>query len=349
MIKPSRIPSFITTLWLSCMALLTTGQASAAIAYIDAYPAAPETPQYIESTTGSVSYSGSSFAARASAGNGTLRIRSSIPQQISDSDSSGGSAGFYNNIMVNPGSSGLNVGDRITLSISFSLDGLLGTTVINNNTFIYSSEGGSGNTNADLTENSYFYVLDKRPTTDEGGGLAWSSSVAVDFQPYASLRLNGSWRSWEPAGSEWEYVHNEGWGWSWTNNLGETQSAGVPVDPYNPHIYYCGTGSSLCENSQFLNFDTGQLTIDFQTAVGNMVGLNALMEIVAGGISSSDAVAVSASSNFMNTFSTNITDPYGTGIELVYELPPEVVPVPAAVWLFGSGLVGLIVVARRKR
>lgn len=32
-----------------------------------------------------------------------------------------------------------------------------------------------------------------------------------------------------------------------------------------------------------------------------------------------------------------------------YESATAVVPVPAAVWLFGSGLLGLAVVARRKK
>jgi len=31
------------------------------------------------------------------------------------------------------------------------------------------------------------------------------------------------------------------------------------------------------------------------------------------------------------------------------DLPPPAVPVPAAVWLFGSGLLGLVGVARRKK
>ena len=38
----------------------------------------------------------------------------------------------------------------------------------------------------------------------------------------------------------------------------------------------------------------------------------------------------------------------GTQGELFAKLGPVVVPVPAAVWLFGSGLIGLIGVARRK-
>ena len=42
---------------------------------------------------------------------------------------------------------------------------------------------------------------------------------------------------------------------------------------------------------------------------------------------------------------TNISFQYGTG----FDEPNVVVPVPAAVWLFGSGLLGLVGVARRKQ
>ena len=38
-----------------------------------------------------------------------------------------------------------------------------------------------------------------------------------------------------------------------------------------------------------------------------------------------------------------------SGFELAADLSPVVVPVPAAVWLFGSGLIGLVGVARRKK
>ena len=48
----------------------------------------------------------------------------------------------------------------------------------------------------------------------------------------------------------------------------------------------------------------------------------------------------------LNGTSRFVTEPFTTYTLL---LTPTTVPVPAAVWLFGSGLVGLIGVARRKR
>lgn len=331
--------------------LLATGQSSAATSYIYINPTNSagdlEPQQYIESTTGPVYYSGSATEARASAGDGQLNIRSSFaPITGGFSSATAGTrtqAGFYHNIGIGAGTSGLNSGDPITLSISFSLDGLLRTSAYTGSAT--PGRSGSASSSASLLESSYFYVVDKTPTLGEGGEPAWSSSTAVDFQPQASLSLEGTFNN--PVAGGWEYIHKEGWGWSWTNNLGDSQSAGVPLDPYNPDIYQCASSTISCAN-QYLNFDTGLLNIDFETAVGNTVALSGFLELVIHGYASNETVAVSTSNDFMNTFSANITDPYGTGIELLPELSTTVVPVPAAVWLFGSGLIGLVGVARRK-
>jgi len=37
------------------------------------------------------------------------------------------------------------------------------------------------------------------------------------------------------------------------------------------------------------------------------------------------------------------------GLDLRLELTPSAVPIPAAVWLFGSGLLGLVGVMRRRK
>jgi hypothetical protein len=52
--------------------------------------------------------------------------------------------------------------------------------------------------------------------------------------------------------------------------------------------------------------------------------------------------------------SSSLTDPFDQGLFTYPDDPfivtlPAIVPVPAAVWLFGSGLLGLVAVARRKK
>jgi hypothetical protein len=69
--------------------------------------------------------------------------------------------------------------------------------------------------------------------------------------------------------------------------------------------------------------------------------------------------SVDASADFGNSLDwigiTNVTDESGNPVASFSALSPEgldwgvVVPIPAAVWLFGSGLLGLVGIARRKK
>jgi hypothetical protein len=58
--------------------------------------------------------------------------------------------------------------------------------------------------------------------------------------------------------------------------------------------------------------------------------------------------ATSATLQAVNTTNYEVT--FANGVSQVYSFDaiPTVVPVPAAVWLFGSGLIGLVGLARRK-
>lgn len=322
---------------------LLSGNSWAAVSYIYVNPTGSvhglDPQQYIESTTDSVYFSGSGTEAYAYAGTGDLKVKTGVAQTTGGlyNQNARTQVGFVNNIYVGSGDSGLSVGAPVTLSVSLSLHGNLNTMVS------YSGSpfdtGGSGIATTQLRESSFFTIRDNAPDTGEGAG---PSTTAVDFQPDAYQRLNGSYRS----DTGWEYVFEQNWGWTLTNNLGESQSDGMTLPR---EIYYCSALPSLCPDTRTLNFDTFELTIDFQTSVGNTLSLRGLLETWSDGINGgSDAVILSASSDFLNTFNADISDPYGTGVDLVYELAPAV-PVPPAVWLFGSGLIGLIGIARRKQ
>jgi hypothetical protein len=51
---------------------------------------------------------------------------------------------------------------------------------------------------------------------------------------------------------------------------------------------------------------------------------------------------------YSSSFGSRIGDPFSVGAPLITNITTTVVPVPAAIWLFGSGLIGLIGAARRK-
>ena len=275
--------------------LLVAGQSWAARSYLYINPTNsvydPDSRVWIESATDPVSFSGNATQANAYAGTGELKIKSQVAQTTGGFFNKTGraQAGFYNNVGVGAGSSGLNVGDTVTLSLSLSLDGRLETSVHHPSTE-YTDDGGGANTTARLIDTSFFFVLDKTPYDNGEGGISFNTSTAVEFQPKADLGLNGSFPA-SPTDPRWEYMLNQGWGWTLTNNLGDNQSAGLPLDPYDPEIYYCTDGDpGGCPSSRFLDFSTGQLEIDFQTSIGNTLGLSGMLEVLAHGINGGSAV-----------------------------------------------------------
>ena len=102
-----------------------------------------------------------------------------------------------------------------------------------------------------------------------------------------------------------------------------------------PDLIYVNGVSSLHYNADFT--DAGlSIDGDFVLAVSDDGGVNWVGgEIDLGSIFTAPEA---------NAYAVRFTG--FTGLELVIDVTP--VPVPAAVWLFGSGLIGLVGVARRK-
>jgi len=293
---------------------------------------------YEESASNPVSYYGTNTDAYAFAGTGTLRARATgqqtVPSTFSYGDGGRIQSAFHNEIYIGPGSSGLSIGTPITLNLSLSLDGQLFTSVYSPAGGYVNNDGGSANAAAKLLESSYYTVHDVSPS---------GYSLAVDFQPKADMQMDGSY-----IGNDWEYViTGKSWSWSLNNNLGDSLGDALTFDPYNRPVYNC-TDCTEVQN-QTLFFDTGQLNIDFETAVGNTLYLNGLLDVYASvGNGGSDGVLATADSDFFNTFGFDITDSQGTGVDLNYDLPAPT-PIPGAVWLFGSGLISLLGIRRKFR
>lgn len=81
------------------------------------------------------------------------------------------------------------------------------------------------------------------------------------------------------------------------------------------------------------------LTITLDATAGSPFGLSYYLNTSAGGI---------ASSNFFGTAQLSFDLPTGTSISSDGGYFQTAVPLPPAVWLFGSGLLGLVGIARRK-
>jgi uncharacterized lipoprotein YmbA len=100
----------------------------------------------------------------------------------------------------------------------------------------------------------------------------------------------------------------------------------------------------------YQNLDNTPKTVNFQGSatadvqVGDILTLQGMI-LTTNSLGYSDGLNYSWT-DALNTMTPSLTTQTSGAILSAYQ--PAVVPVPAAVWLFGSGLLGLIGIARRK-
>jgi hypothetical protein len=210
-------------------------------------------------------------------------------------------------VNASPSSSGggLEIGEPVSLSLSFRLDGLLQNNLVGDGGAFFDAQllvesPGNASTaiNCDI------------------GSMACSGERILDFNAAAQLingNLSGGWSR--------EYIDDSNY------------------DLLMESVNYS-------DNLSTFNFDTGILSTTIHAPIGGVVDVFGSLSVV------SDMNSVV---DFYNTFGLVIT-PITEGVELDYgDITPATydfgatVPVPAAVWLFGSGLIGLIGLARRKK
>lgn len=182
----------------------------------------------------------------------------------------------------------------------------------------------STSVNAALIDNGIY-------TTDMDSGLDWLDLTETSRMPYdfvsSQLGVGGAFEGWsyatvvqieslfDSAGGTGPYT-----GWSSTNN-------GVVL----PLLNLWATSSSFVS----YNF--------FTVVPGTVLGTHRF-----GSVSDNPTISRSLTEDFLISDSGNLGDStadIAIGSALVRV---SVVPIPPAVWLFGSGLIGLIGVARRK-
>ena len=111
------------------------------------------------------------------------------------------------------------------------------------------------------------------------------------------------------------------------------------IDPGNSNLIFGGSVINATETE--LSFDFNLAGNDYMLFSGGTTELFWCMETAAGGCNGPD------SSEHIGVNAVAFYSVPHTG-EIVFATA-TVVPVPAAVWLFGSGLIGLVGFARRKR
>lgn len=225
---------------------------------------------------------------------------------------------------------GLVFGDSVSLNLSFRIDGIL------NSGAAAGDNVGSVGVGADLT------IRDPNIKLDCDGPDGCYIPKLLDFRSGASTESYGSNG----------YTYNS---WNW--NLTTRDALDALIDEQrDSNSWDIGPGAScsgpVCND---VSFDTGILSATIDTTVGATLDINASLGIFSQAWNYSGDGAY-GSADFFDTFGLVFT-PLTDGVELDYgsitpaefDLGGATVPIPPAVWLFGSGLLGLVGVARRKK
>jgi len=228
---------------------------------------------------------------------------------------------------------GLNFGDSVSLNLSFRLDGILN-----------SGAAASGDNSGGTRMRANLRIVDPSIQLYCDSPDGCYTPRLVDFSASALSQSYGNWDNIT------DNTYNS-WRWDLTtkNALDELldirSDSNSWTDPNN--LYTCGPGP--CND---INFDTGILSTTIETTIG--AELDIFADLVLSGTADTASTVANignsafGSADFFNTYGLLLT-PVTEGVELAYNITPaSVVPVPPAAWLFVSGIIGLVGIARRK-
>ena len=224
---------------------------------------------------------------------------------------------------------GLVFGDSVSLNLSFRLDGIL------NSGAAAGDNVGSVGVGANLT------IRDPNILLDCGSPDGCYTPKLLDFRSGASTESYGSNG----------FTYNS---WNWSLTTRDTLDALID-EQRDSNSWDVGPGAScsgpVCND---VSFDTGILSTMIETTVGATLDINASLGIFSQAWNYSGDGAY-GSADFFDTYGLVLTPltedvvlDYGSITPAPFDLGGAAVPIPPAVWLFGSGLIGLIGIARRK-
>ena len=187
-------------------------------------------------------------------------------------------------------------------------------------------------------------------TSNTFNGLLWAADVDTMFQPAQGAPLNTDIS------------------WTWTNRTFDDGSftvlascrTGVTLNgcsalEADPSLFELGGGVTNSYTFQLTNSGQFAAGVFFDWSTNNDIPVLAVLQGLDDPSDGVFAVASVDSDGDGVPGTAMITDPFpgqtpafGGTMTCADCTPPPAVPVPAAVWLFGSGLLGLVGVARRK-
>jgi len=348
--KQSQILSSVAALWFSCATMpaqaISLGSTGAEVRAYE-YDRTTSDPWIVDvhntSATGPASYNTAAFApATPVPGGGTGRAPGSETAAYAGSDgvkayataavnrTASSYASLGDTYIVSSGA--YTTGTAVTLDFSLRLDGVLDVSTYQNSESAWVGVDGS------------FRLQD--PTIGEDGeGFIVTPLVEfnsnISYQEDHSTYWGTTYNSYD---ARWDLYQNDVWV---DGDL--TQSYSETLDN---QISSCLPGST---GNCIKGFDTGVLSLSVDTYVGANLQWVADLSLFLQAYEEVDSPVEPGTghaytyADFGDTFALSLTssDP-NVWLDGTYPLNASVVPVPAAVWLFGSGLIGLIGVAGRK-
>ena len=229
---------------------------------------------------------------------------------------------FSTATLIGAGTSGLANGTPVTLRLNLQLDG---------NTSVTSG------VDAGYANMSYGYTVRNPDQAVYEPGDGWSVPTIASFGADVRHDIDNFYSYYyDPAGGYYQdfYYRSR---WSWNSNV--ASDSGLTVEDYSlSPISAVPHGSS----SDSRSFATGLVEIDFMAYVGDTINIDSYLDVWADTYGSGSLAML----DFLNTLQAGISSPYVSGIELIRGGIGATVPVPAAVWLLGPALIGLLRVGR---
>lgn len=152
--------------------------------------------------------------------------------------------------------------------------------------------------------------------------------VNVGYGTYdmALYSINGTWQGSENTAANWSLLS--------TTTINSTGSGAATYADFD-NFWLSANSSTGLYITLTSNLDSGVMYYSQGTAVGNTWAANSDLELLEG---------IGIEYAFGTTYS-----PRGWNGTVYYEMSASEVPVPAAVWLFASGLIGLTGFARHQQ
>jgi hypothetical protein len=223
-----------------------------------------------------------------------------------------------NRFRVMPGTSGLEIGDVTTLQLNIRLDGSLHAEA--------TSYPGAGWAHAGMSAG--LSIHDYSIQECEGEEC---------YSPrQASFGASGEVEAYDVYAPYWGYSYASSWEESWDTSSNSSDEvshrASGGTTEYGDSFHY----------EEGFYFDTGTLTLEFKAIVGNPLDIEAYISTYVDANQDAEAWA-----DFSNTLALGLT-PTVAGTQIQWNVGPQAVPLPGALPLLGSGLLGLIGLRRRR-